>query len=273
MVSMVGAAVRHAQRERVRAAVDRGSHEVLLAVDAAVSGDMPSNRSTESRSEVNASMRSALEALIGAIPRLDALCSLATASANASGTVPRMVPPTGGALSFDNLRHPLLPRGVANDVHLDDGDRVLFLTGPNMAGTREVRMLREPPVQYWIGMYVARLGRVNDAAAALRALERVMVPGNQVHVANRGLLTAEIATARGQAHRALPALGETLRDGWSPIDLETVAWTALQAEDTATEREQARVILGWDVPLGSEGWLAQERTRGWSQRLAGETRR
>ena len=134
-------------------------------------------------------------------------------------------------------------------------------------------MLREPPVQYWIGMYVARLGRVNDAAAALRALERVMVPGNQVHVANRGLLTAEIATARGQAHRALPALGETLRDGWSPIDLETVAWTALQAEDTATAREQARVILGRNIPLGSEGWLAQERTRGWSQRLAGETRR
>jgi len=138
MVSTFDAAVRHAQRERLRAAVDRGSHEALLAVDVAVRGEMPSDRSTESRSEVHAPMRPALEALIGAIPRLDALCSLATASANASGTVPRMVPPTGGTLSFDDLRHPLLPRGVGNDVHLADGDQVLFLTGPNMAGKSTV---------------------------------------------------------------------------------------------------------------------------------------
>lgn len=138
MASTFDAAVRHAQRERLRAAVDRGSEEALVAVDAAVRGDMPSDRSTERRSEVHAPMRSALEALIGAIPRLDALCSLATASANASGTVPRMLPPTGGSLSFDDLRHPLLPRGVGNDVHLADGDRVLFLTGPNMAGKSTV---------------------------------------------------------------------------------------------------------------------------------------
>lgn len=81
--------------------------------------------------------RARVEALIAAVWTVDAFCSLAVASARSGGVLPSLVS-SGGALTLRGLRHPLLPDGVANDVCLEPGERVLFLTGPNMAGKSTV---------------------------------------------------------------------------------------------------------------------------------------
>lgn len=79
------------------------------------------------------SYRDQLRALSKAVSQLDAWCSLAEASSLVRGTPPTLVA-RDGALQLTELRHPLLPDGVANDVRFDSNDRVCFLTGPNMAG-------------------------------------------------------------------------------------------------------------------------------------------
>jgi DNA mismatch repair protein MutS len=84
--------------------------------------------------------RGRLEALIEAVWMVDAFCSMAVASARTPGVLPHVTDGAnaGGALALRGLRHPLLPDGVANDVCLASDERVLFLTGPNMAGKSTV---------------------------------------------------------------------------------------------------------------------------------------
>lgn len=81
--------------------------------------------------------RARIEALVAAVWAVDAFCSLAVASARSGGVVPSVVA-SSEALTLRGLRHPLLPDGVTNDVCLAHGERVLFLTGPNMAGKSTV---------------------------------------------------------------------------------------------------------------------------------------
>ena len=57
------------------------------------------------------------------------------------------------------------------------------------------------------------------------------------------------------------------------ISLETLAWTTLQAGDTVAARELAREVLAQRPSFGYEGWLAQERVRGWLERVGTDTRR
>jgi hypothetical protein len=80
--------------------------------------------------------RDRLRALIAGLWQLDAFCALAVASQHirqGGGCLPDIVAPSA-TLSFRALRHPLLPDGVTNDLPLSSGERVCFLTGPNMAG-------------------------------------------------------------------------------------------------------------------------------------------
>ena len=82
---------------------------------------------------------------------IDALVSLADVF-SANGLVMPELVHGDVAVNADGLIHPLLPGAVPNDVHLDASSRVLFLTGPNMAGkTTYLRALA-------IALYFAHLG-------------------------------------------------------------------------------------------------------------------
>lgn len=127
----------------------------------------------------------------------------------------------------------------------------------------EVKLIHEPQVQYWIGVQLVRLGRVADAQTVLAALERTMVPTSRVHQADRELLRAELATARGRAASVLPGLRYAMLADSSAISLETWGWVALQAGDQATATAAADAIFARVPGFGFEGWLARDRARVW----------
>jgi DNA mismatch repair ATPase MutS len=78
-----------------------------------------------------AAARALLIELVEAIGEVDAMWSLAAATAEHGWSYP--VP--GSRFRIDGLFHPFLgAHAVANDLHLDDDVRVCFVTGPNMAG-------------------------------------------------------------------------------------------------------------------------------------------
>jgi hypothetical protein len=141
----------------LRAAVESGRTHALLARDAMVRSPQPL---PDAPAATATPFRAVVQALVDAIGELDAYCSLATASAAVGGVLPQMVPRGAVPLTLAGIRHPLLPHGVANDVRLDATERVLLLTGPNMAG--KSTLLRA----VGIAVYCAHLGM---AVAALEA--------------------------------------------------------------------------------------------------------
>lgn len=77
--------------------------------------------------------RESILGLLRIIAEIDALQSLASATAEHGWTMPD-VAATATSVDLMGLRHPGLPGAVGNDVLLRDGQRVLAVTGPNMAG-------------------------------------------------------------------------------------------------------------------------------------------
>lgn len=75
-----------------------------------------------------------LKRLIKGLHRFDALQSLAAASAHRGFTFPDIRDKGEPFLQVDGLFHPLIKQPVRNDFRAADQTRVLFLTGPNMAG-------------------------------------------------------------------------------------------------------------------------------------------
>jgi DNA mismatch repair ATPase MutS len=65
---------------------------------------------------------------------LDALVSMAIATTELGYVFPEIVEGEEFRLAGEGLFHPFLADPVANDVNLGSGRRLLFLTGPNMAG-------------------------------------------------------------------------------------------------------------------------------------------
>ncbi|HWV65544.1 MutS-related protein [Chitinophaga sp.] len=55
-------------------------------------------------------------------------------------------------LQVRNLRHPCISKAVGNDIHMEEGSNVLFLTGANMAGKSTWMK------SIGIGMYMAHIG-------------------------------------------------------------------------------------------------------------------
>lgn len=82
---------------------------------------------------------------------LDALLSLADTTHRLGFVMPEIAEGPL-AVSAEALTHPLVPDAVANPFHLDQKHRLLFLTGPNMAG--KTTYLRSVAVAY----YFAHLG-------------------------------------------------------------------------------------------------------------------
>ena len=154
----IAAAVNHPRRLSLRSAVarDRGVSTLdrvvrdTKAVGAHASQEMPTA----------VPMRFTLLSLVAALAQLDAFCSLANASAALAGTVPNVESRRDAALVLDGLWHPLLPGGVTSDVALSIDERVLFLTGPNMAG--KSTLLRA----MGIAVYCAHLGMAVSARRA-----------------------------------------------------------------------------------------------------------
>ncbi len=153
------AAVNHPHRSVLRSAVARGGD--VTALDSVVRNVKTIDANTPyGMPQRTVSLRAALQALIAALALLDALCSLASASAAIAGALPTVVPHASGALAFDGLHHPLLPNGVANSVALATDERVVFLTGPNMAG--KSTLLRA----IGIAVHCAHLGMATSARRA-----------------------------------------------------------------------------------------------------------
>jgi DNA mismatch repair protein MutS len=85
---------------------------------------------------VRRSARTALAGVLAALNELEALQSLAALSSRPGYSYPEMVDDDGVVFEARALHHPLLTNAVSNDVSLgsDGYGRLLFVTGPNMAG-------------------------------------------------------------------------------------------------------------------------------------------
>jgi len=85
---------------------------------------------------VRGECRPALADVLAALHELDALQSLAAFATRPEHSYPEIVDGDDVVFQAKALRHPLLANAVPNDVSLGcDGDgRLLFVTGPNMAG-------------------------------------------------------------------------------------------------------------------------------------------
>lgn len=70
-----------------------------------------------------------LQKLLATYYRLEALCSLA----KANNEMALSFPDIGGTMHIKGLYHPLVQGCVRNDIELD-GEHLLLVTGPNMAG-------------------------------------------------------------------------------------------------------------------------------------------
>jgi DNA mismatch repair ATPase MutS len=77
--------------------------------------------------------REALQELIDAVHELDALVSMADITSEKSFVFPE-IDRAAASVEIDGVFHPFLDEPVRNDLQLAAADRMLFLTGPNMAG-------------------------------------------------------------------------------------------------------------------------------------------
>jgi DNA mismatch repair protein MutS len=75
-----------------------------------------------------------IRALAKLIYELDALRSLAVATRRFGFVVPQIREAPRPEIRIEGLHHPFLRQPVANDVAIDPKLRLLFITGPNMAG-------------------------------------------------------------------------------------------------------------------------------------------
>jgi len=190
VVAAFAAATEDSRREPLRLAVARGHTMSLIALDASVRAKrVPAGQHITNSVPFSA----VLQSLVEATWQLDAFCSLATASAAVGGVIPDMVPRGAASMTFEGVRHPLLPTGVQNDLQLAANERVLFLTGPNMAG--KSTLLRA----IGIATYCAHLGMAVAARAACIPLhDRLMVSITVRDSLQRGesLYLAEIRRVR-----------------------------------------------------------------------------
>jgi DNA mismatch repair protein MutS len=112
--------------------------ETLIRTAAAQGLHPPSSRRTTSTTSIlqfdqraRDSVKPTLVRLLQCVGRVEALWSVGVAGLEHGWIYPR----PSSRLRASGLFHPFLGRdGVANDLDLDDGVRVCFVTGPNMAG-------------------------------------------------------------------------------------------------------------------------------------------
>lgn len=79
-------------------------------------------------------LREPLLKLITAFHELDAFCSLAKSAATPGLTFAQIPATDSARFSFEGLHHPTVKNAQPNDIPLGENERVMFITGPNMAG-------------------------------------------------------------------------------------------------------------------------------------------
>lgn len=117
--------------------------------------------------------RTAIRELIGLLHELDGMVSMARATRELGLVLPEFER-AETVLSFQGLRHPFLDDPVENPVNLGAAGRVLFLTGPNMAGkTTYLKACGIAVLLAHCGMGVpARAARLSPVARLLTAIRR-----------------------------------------------------------------------------------------------------
>jgi len=159
--------------------------------------------------------------LLSLVGELDALASLAYATHQHEWHFPELL--VGGPVIVEcrELRHPLLPAGVPNDVALGGTERVILVTGPNMAG--KTTLLRAVA----LAVYLAHLGCGVPAAEARITVARALLASLAVRdnlAAKESFFLAEVRRAKALAALLLseeqvfavidePFKGTNLHDG------------------------------------------------------------
>jgi DNA mismatch repair ATPase MutS len=136
---------------------------------------------------------------------IDALVAMTDVTCQSGWIMPRVMDgPT--MLEAKDLVHPLLPDAVANSVSLDQNKRVLFLTGPNMAGkTTYLRTIL-------VALYFAHLGMgVPAAAFAFSPLQHLITS-----ISLNDSLSEGVSYFRAEALR-VKAVAQAVHDGGRTI--------------------------------------------------------
>ena len=191
--------------------------------------------------------RDGIRQILGIVAELDALCGLARATTEHQWCFPELVDDTG-VLTLQGLHHPFLVGAVANDLALTDRQRVLALTGPNMAGKSTVLKAAG------IAVYLAHLGcgvparharvsRFDVLLASLNVRDRLM-NGQSFYLSEvrriRDLVTELAATPRVFALLDEPFRGTNIPDATEATTLlvdglcAQVASTVIVATHLAT---------------------------------------
>ena len=166
-------------------------------------------------------MPDSVRRLLSLVGELDALASLAYVTHKHGWHFPELT--VGGHVIVEckELRHPLLPTGVPNDVALGGSERVILVTGPNMAG--KTTMLRAVA----LAVYLAHLGCGVPAAAARITISQALLASLAVRdnlAAKESYFLAEVRRAKALAALLLseqqvfavidePFKGTNLHDG------------------------------------------------------------
>ncbi len=79
-------------------------------------------------------LRDLLLKLVASIHVFDAFCSLAQTSQGLGLVTPKIVKQSDGPLAVYGLHHPFVKKARSNEIAPSAYERVMFLTGPNMAG-------------------------------------------------------------------------------------------------------------------------------------------
>ncbi len=173
-----------------------------------------------------------LKKVAQALARLDAWAALAEVAAVRRYCRPRLVPEA--RLSLTQGRHPvierLLPPGrfVPNDLHLDEKDQVLIVTGPNMSGKSTI--LRQAALT----VLLAQMGSFVPAQEAVVGLtDRIFTRVGAVDDIGRGQSTflVEMHETARILHQATPASLVVLDEigrGTSTFDGVSLAWAVAE---------------------------------------------
>jgi DNA mismatch repair protein MutS len=163
---------------------------------------------------IRSGLRSEIAHALGLIGELDAVNSMATASAASGWVMPELVESDTFVLDAEGLYHPHIPGAVRNPCRLSGGEPLVFLTGPNMAGkTTYLRSVGLVVLLAQIGMAVpatrVRLSPVEALFTSLNPVDNLRA-GLSYFLAEV-MRVKEAATILAEGRRALVIFDEVFK--------------------------------------------------------------